>query len=366
MHLKPTSAAGRVPLWLPLLALLLGVSVLLVLYPQGGAGRAEAEPEESRPHTARGPEAAEFEGPDTTPPAVRELPRPEGPPDRVFVSSGATEGTVRGRVLLSAGLPWPQGAVTLELKEAAAKAPLQVRGVRAEQATFEFDPVPFGAYRLTVHADGCQTQTVLLSLSDATPDIYQQMVLEPDARILGILRDRDGRPVVGAEVTAMAWTDPPRSGIPVTVRSGPEGRFALRGLPPGDYEVFPGSLQYPLGEAKRVLLAQGSSEAWAELEVPPLGSARIVLVDEKGGHDLSQVRVQATLRAEGGQPGYGASQMAGADGELLFTGLPPGDYAFQAYGGVFRRTARNLAVRAAEQAELSIALLPFRKEPDGR
>lgn len=370
MSVKPATTAGQIPAWLPIAVLVLGGALLLLLYPQpdddpdGGTGAGNPAAEGTNP-TGSGPDAAEFVGPDTAPGVTPRESGPLAPPDRAYVSSGATEGTIRGRVLLQKGLEWP-AAVTLELRLQGEKRVLQVRGVRAEEPNFEFPPQPFGDYRLSVHADGCKDYAVLLTLSDRAPDLYQQLALEPDAKVLGIVRDTSGKPAAGVQITVLPWTDPPRGGIPSLGRTDSEGRFTVGGLGPGDYEVYAGNLQYPLSEAKRILISPTAREGWVELEVAPLGSATITLLDEAGGNDLEVVRVQATLKANAGERGYIISVAADADGVARFLGLPTGDYAFQAYGGVFRRTSRNVTVLPGSDATLSIPLLPFRKPSDGR
>ncbi len=368
--MRAAATAGQIPTWLPIALLVLGGSLLLLLYPQseddvdGGGGAGNPAAEGTNPRNS-GLEGAEFVGPDT---AAQGTPRESGPlapPDRVYVSSGATEGTIRGRVLLQKGLEWPD-AVTLELRLQGEKRVIQVRGVRPEDPNFEFSPQRFGDYRLSVHADGGKDYAVLLTLSERSPDLYQQLALEPDAKVLGIVRDTSGKAAAGVQITVLPWTDPPRGGIPTLGRSDAEGHFTIGGLGPGDYEVYAGNLQYPLSKPTRILISPSAREAWVELEVAPLGSATITLLDEAGGNNLEVVRVQATLMAKAGERGYSISVAADASGVARFPGLPTGDYAFQAYGGVFRRTSRNVTVLPGNDATLAIPLLPFRKPEDGR
>lgn len=360
--MKPATDSGRTFGWVPLLLLVAAVSVLWVLMPhqEDDADRSGVAPDSGTGAEAGGPGAGTFEGdPRVATGGTPRDPNVVHPPDRVYVSSGTTEGLIRGRVLLLPGLEWPR-TVTLTLSTQGEGTMLQVLSAGEESTDFRFDPVPFGDYRLAVSADGFQDHAHLLTVSDRTPDLYQQVVLEPDARAIGVVRDVQGRPVVDVPVTVIPWTEPPRSGVPRTARTVAEGAYEISGLAPGEYEVFPGTLRHPLGDAKRILITPSAREGWAELVVPELGAARVTLVDEAGGNDLSEVRVQATLRGEPGRPGYTESVTADADGAARFPALPPGDYAFQAYGGVFRRTGGNATVHAGAEAEVTIALLPFR------
>ena len=370
MSTPSATAAGRVPAWLPLFLVAVAAAALWVLLPTaqdsstglptGGSGEGERGPA-----VEGGPRPGDYDPNAAVPEAQAAVEVGVVPPDRAYISSGATQGTIRGRVLLAPGNDWPR-TTTLVLTPQDEDRVLELVSVGADQHDFRFRPVPFGSYRLRVEADGFQGYAVLLTLSDQTTDVYQQLVLEPDARVYGTVRDAAGAPLVGLPVTVMAITEPPRSGVPRSTRSVVEGAYEVRGLPPGDYEVFPGSYAYPLGEAQRIRITAGAREGWADLVAPTPGSAVITLLDEAGDNDLAVVRVEATMVTTGNARGYSESTTADAEGIARFPALPPGDYRFQAFGGPFRRTAQPAAVVAGRETRLEIPLQPFRRDGGGQ
>jgi len=371
LGIPPATTAGRVPAWLPLLLVLVAAAVLWVLVPAVvGSGSDTDDGLDSDAGAPRFTDPADGPRPGTYDPdqAVPEIQGPVQvgvvPPDRAYVSSGATEGTIRGRVLVSPGSDWP-ATVTLTLAPQDESRTLQLISVAAAEPDFRFRAVPFGSYRLRVQADGFQDYAVLLTLSDSTTDLYQQLPLQPDARAFGTVRDTEGRPVVGVAVTVLPVTDPPRSGIPRTARSGEDGAYEVRGLPPGDYEIFPGTLAYPLGESARILITASAREGWADLEAPAMGSALVKLVLEGGDEeqaDWSSVRVEAARVGGGAGLGWTESVAVAADGTASFPALPPGDYRFQAYGGSFRRVMRPATVLTGRQTDVEVPVRPFGRE----
>jgi hypothetical protein len=106
-------------------------------------------------------------------------------------------------------------------------------------ATYEpaVSPMPPGAYIQSVQLDGQNVTGKRIGLSAAS---RLDIVLSPHAaQITGIARDAKGDPVPGVYVTA--WTpgtlpaDSPE--LPHVAQSGPDGRFSITGLAPGEYRL---------------------------------------------------------------------------------------------------------------------------------
>ncbi|MGB0684745.1 MAG: hypothetical protein ACPGQD_00940, partial [Planctomycetota bacterium] len=67
------------------------------------------------------------------------------------------------------------------------------------------------------------------------------------------------------------------------------------------------------------------------------------------------VRVQADATA-GEARGFSLSMNLDAEGLARFPALPPGDYAFTAYGGPYRRVLRSGAVVAGQEVQVTVPL----------
>lgn len=318
--------------------------------PDGGSQTAVEGPDD--------PEAATFDGP-VAPKQPTEDPTYTGPPDRVFVSHGASAGTIRGRVVAETWVVWPRG-VTLTIEKQAGGEVLQTRGASREEPNFEFEPIPFGNYRLRLQADDCVPQALLLTLSPESTDQHLAVPLIPAARLLGTVKDATGQAVGGLPVVAVRRPEQPgfRS-VPSTTLSLEDGSFAIEGLRPGTYDVMAGNQLTPFGEPHVAYIKDQAGEAWVALEVPPLGRA-LVTVDfldgeEARARDWRLVRVQADATA-GEARGFSLSVNLDAEGIARFPALPPGDYAFTAYGGPYRRVLRSGAVVAGLEVQVTVPL----------
>lgn len=281
----------------------------------------------------------------------------QGPPDRVFLTHGASNGTIRGRVVAETWVVWPH-AMRLTLERQDTREVLQERGASQTEPGFEFEPVPFGNYRLRLQADDCLEQSFLLTLSPESTDHHMAVPLIPSGRIVGRVLSTFSEGVGGLPVVAIRRPDKPgHRSVPTTSLSLEDGSFRIEGLQPGTYDVMAGNQLRPIGEVHVAHLASQAGEAWVTLEVPPLGRA-VVTLDFKEGdkareRDWKLLRIQADATAGEGK-GFSLSLPVQEDGTATFAALPPGDYAFTAYGGPYRRTMRRGAVAAAQEVAVSI------------
>jgi hypothetical protein len=108
------------------------------------------------------------------------------------------------------------------------------------EPTFELPP---GAYRVRVSASGWawQERRVVLTEGESREEVF---TFSGGETIEGTLLDVDGAPDVEAEVTCRG------GGLEAKARTGPEGRFALRGLPRGPVTLV--AEAYGSGRARAV------------------------------------------------------------------------------------------------------------------
>jgi hypothetical protein len=146
--------------------------------------------------------------------------------------------------------------------------------------------------------------------------------------------------------------------LPIESRTGEDGQFRIPGLRQGEYDVYAGPARAAVGARVAVFVGPGAPQAWADLQVPDLGAARVTLED-LDGVGLAGVKVLAQMtRAAGAVTEYRETREPGADGVVRFDWLPPGDYGFTAQGGAFRRTVREGVVALAATTEVRIPLRP--------
>ncbi len=248
------------------------------------------------------------------------------------------EGTsVRGRVLTHAGAAAPFAEVSAVFDH----APSLRAGRRTlcdARGTFELRGLPRGAVALVASDAGAVSKTRVVDLAGG-PAPETTLVLEEDGVIEGVVVGTDGAP--RAEVVVRLADDPsilalPRD--PPAGLTGPDGRFALRGLAPGRHvlqAVAPGS-PFPRLDSR---LVRGSR---VEVETGTL-DARLVLAE--GG-----VRGRVAFE-DGTVPARFAVQLEddvadrqefGPGGSFHLERVPAGDHGLRVQGPEFAE-ARALA-----------------------
>lgn len=136
----------------------------------------------------------------------------------------------------------------------------QRRGQTDERGGFAFAGLRAGVVRLAVEREGWSPEPPKTSHSmTARGCVDTTVTLRPDNEISGSVRDRRGRPVSGLRVEAAGRTS----------MTDKAGRFTLRGLSPGEYDV--GVRTNPLGEdvtaARRVKVGQVTRLREVNIEV---------------------------------------------------------------------------------------------------
>jgi hypothetical protein len=351
--------AGRLPALLLLLAGVVLAAIAWIFFPSGAAPTPPAPPDPSasappplEPGALRDPSAIQERQPEWRPSGVL-------PPDSPFRAGvRPTAALVRGRVTLRDVETWPRRVEVWLERQTDGTEVARAHPTR-EAAGYRFEEVPFGAYRLQLAADGFQPLTMLITASESSPDLFQDLPLRPAAGVNGIVRTRDGAPAAGVAVTVEPIPLDARDlVVPIVTWSAADGSFLVQGLAAGEYAVHPGPARSPVGERAVVRVGTDGVLAWAALEIPPLGAARVLVEDvERAGLDGVRVKAQR-VRLSAGDAAYEETRPLGADGHVRFVALPPGEYAFTAWGERYAETMREARVAAELEPEVRIPLRP--------
>ena len=264
--------------------------------------------------------------------------------------------TLAGRVVDEAGRPVAEarGMVGRELGDLRRL----LRGQGTDRTAFVTRAD--GTFRATRLAPG-PGQSLAVSHADFERALLGGVALEPGRAKEGLLvtlrrgltlagkvRDGDGNPIAGAELTlsqsramrssrggAMAMvrlaggsTDLPRA------RSGADGRFELRGLPVGDYTVRVGAPGWATETLDAVKVTAEEPEQPLEVVLSP-GAAISGTVRRRSGGGAEGFLVFARPQGSGGAPGSALENLpTGPDGTFVLEGLRRGEtYDLQAMGG---------------------------------
>lgn len=163
--------------------------------------------------------------------------------------------------------------------------------------------------------------------------------------VTGAVKDLEGRPVAGAEVgvaesrvvrsssgTRHSMSFGPFPDL-APARSGPDGRFELRGVPPGDWAVKVKASGFATTVVDPLKLSRGARPEPLEVVLPP-GASVSGIVRRKTGEGAEGYLV---LAREPGQPPMGIdpeSMATGPDGVFVLEGLKRDTvYDLQLFGG---------------------------------
>lgn len=173
-----------------------------------------------------------------------------------------------------------------------------------------------------------------------------------EGRVLGEVRDVEGRPVPGAQVEAR----PARAvagELQARARAGADGAFALTGLPAGRYDLT----------ARARGRAEGSYRG-APAEPPGVDRPVIVTVGRGGqvevevrgptGRPVGGVRLSVTL--DPGQEQSTLEAVTGPRGRLVLAGVPAGEVRVSAYARDVGRASGTVRVGEGETRTLELRI----------
>ncbi len=234
---------------------------------------------------------------------------------------------ITGRVEMSDGTP-VEGAYVWAKRPGAptSEKPYSSSAYTDADGRFALEYLTDDHYGVTVSVGDRATSaflgTELHDVRGGTTDLL--IVVKRAAQVSGRVVRPDGTPVQGASVGA--WRD----GKAVGARTDEEGRFVLRGVPPGSCRVTvsPGSAP-AIGflSWERDEVQAGTTDL--DVVVDPGESFAGIVVDE-AGHPIVGRRVRAVPAGSDGFYDHGGPEsIADGDGRFTIRGLRPGAYRLQ-------------------------------------
>lgn len=279
---------------------------------------------------------------DTHAPGSSELVTLDGTAEKAGVDIQLDPGAVlTGRVTDDQGAAVPSARVRVVASGRGFSRPRQT--FTGEDGRFRMEGLPRRSVDAVALAEAGSSQIAEVDLSKGTGTAEIELVLDLTGTIAGVVESPDGEPIEGAQVTAMPDV---RRGGPDFERSAfrlrgfPEeltdagGRFVLRGLEPGEYQVSaspPGSARrggfgFRRGGRDGVEAVVGDQDVRIVLEPDGGIEGRVAFADGKVPEIFT---VSAGMGMGGGTP------FAGGDGHFVLDQLAPGDYSVQIRGAGF-------------------------------
>jgi protocatechuate 3,4-dioxygenase beta subunit len=185
-----------------------------------------------------------------------------------------------------------------------------------------------------------------VSLAPGAARAGVSVVLRRGRGLRGVVRDDEGRPLAGAEVTLsrpttmragrggmqMSFVGP---GLQLRRETGADGRFEFTGLKAGDYALAARRAGFSRARLDPAKVSESGDDAPVELVLRP-GATISGVVRDKAGAGASGWQVMARGASEGAGPafgGVGTEEPTGPDGAFVIDGLTIGEtYELQVIG----------------------------------
>jgi len=291
----------------------------------------------------------------------------------------ARAATLVGRVVNEEGAPI-EGARVLVSRSGENVVLAFVRSLEGEQAVVH--TARDGSFRATRLASGDNQRLDVrhdeyeeraiggISLSPGVTRSGLSVVMRRGLALRGIVRDADGKPLAGCEVTLSSSRSirAGRGGVQmqfvgpanqVRRETSADGRFEFRGLKTGDYTVAARRSGFSRAAVDPVHVAEARAVEPLELTLRP-GSTISGVLRDKAGSGASGWFVSARPAGQGGGmpmgPGANRSEEpTGPDGAFLLEGLLAGEsYELQVMGQSGLGPRRSGVVAPAEGIELTV------------
>jgi protocatechuate 3,4-dioxygenase beta subunit len=176
--------------------------------------------------------------------------------------------------------------------------------------------------------------------------------LQPEATLAGWVSDETGKPVPGAVLEARPEADPTRVEPLQRVEGDTQGRFELRGLPPGSYALSARAALHELAVLPKVR-APSSADG---LQVVLVRTS--ALRGEVRTSDGS-LAANATVTAAGSGLWPPRSLQTDAQGKFELSPLPAGIYELRAkLGGAVSAPAEGVVLEPAAASFVTLSLVP--------
>jgi hypothetical protein len=265
----------------------------------------------------------------------------------------------RGRVL---GRVWRQGRVVPDLAVYLVSRPGGAAGLARRltarsdaEGRFAFEGLPTGAYAVDV-ADGGVWSTRLVTLDDG--DVLTLDLEAWEGRLQGDVRGPAGAPIADATVIARPRGEG-ASTLVGRVRTDPQGRFLIIGLPVGRYDLEASAPGLPPGRMLDVTAEVEGAERPVTLT---LGAGGTLEVDVLGPDGLGVAGTQVWIEDEHGVALHARPYVTGYRGRLVLVGTVSGRLWIRAWARRYGRPARTVVqVKEGETTAVDVHLpLPAR------
>jgi RNA polymerase sigma factor (sigma-70 family) len=220
--------------------------------------------------------------------------------------------------------------------------------------------VPDGAWTLVAGGEDYTRETRRIDVKQGPG--RADFTLVPAGSIHGRVVDRaSGEPVEDAVVgfnrnvrLGGSWSSD-MSTWDETTRTGPDGRFELGPLEPGEYTLHAAASHRATADEPVVLVSIGEQVTDVALAVDPAFDAAGIVVDASDpDHGLADVEVTATAGEGHGQ----WRAVTRTDGTFELAGLPPGGYLLMLEGGgaIPSLVEHNMRIEGEDVTDLRLSL----------
>lgn len=227
---------------------------------------------------------------------------------------------------------------------------------------------PGEGQRLDVRHDEYEERAIGgISLAAGATRSGVTVVLRRGLSLRGVVKDEEGRPLAGADVTLSSsrTIQAGRGGVQMSFigpgsqqrrETGADGRFEFRGLKAGDYTVVVRRSGFARRSVDPVKVGEAQAGEPVELTLGP-GTTISGFVRDRTGAGVSGWTISAREAGQVGSPlGFGGlrtEEPTGPDGAFLLEGAVPGEtYDLQAMGSSGLGPRRSGVVAPAEGVEL--------------
>ncbi len=226
--------------------------------------------------------------------------------------------------------------------------------------------------RLDVQHDDFEERTIAgVSLAPGGVRSGLTIVMRRGLSIRGTVKDENGRPLAGAEVTLSrartlragrggAQLSLVGPGSEVRRESGPDGSFAFRGLSAGNYSIAARRSGFARASVDPVGVSETRPAEPLELVLRP-GASITGYVRDRSGNGSPGWSLAARPAGGGGGPAFGPGSIrteepTGADGLFVLEGLTSGEaYDLQVMGAAGLGPRRAGVAAPADGVELTVA-----------
>lgn len=231
-----------------------------------------------------------------------------------------------------------------------------------DEGRLVLEALPAGTYSLRITRGGRRPRTlrrVAVRAGEVT-DLGETELL-PGLEVSGVVRERGGPPIGGAEITAHFYEEGRR--LEATATSDGEGAFTLSGLPEGEIDLAARAEGYLSVEREGV----PSDAADIVLELDAGAGVTGVVLDAETGSPVPRFRVELEPRDRGWArerrwfPEEGSEEdVSDPGGRFELMGFRPGDYYLRVVAPGYGAAREELEIVAGAPRDVEVELDPGR------